>query len=57
MLAKDFKVGKRMKHKEFKFIIEVQEIEGNKLWVNLDKGDTYSFIDEDLYYDLDYYKK
>lgn len=56
MSAGEQKLGKRLRHKEFKFIIlEVQEIDGIKLWVDLKRGDTFDWVDEDLYDDLDYY--
>lgn len=54
MLAKECCLGKRLKHKKCKDILEVQEIEGVKIWVNLEWGDTFDYIDEDLYDDLDY---
>ena len=55
MLASDYRLGKRIRHKEFKTILEVQEIDGEKYWVHLEYGDTFDYVDEDLYDDLDYY--
>lgn len=54
MEANKCELGKRLRHKDFKDILEVQEIDGEKLWVNLEWGDTFSWVDEDLYDDLDY---
>lgn len=54
MLASSCRLGKRLRHKQFKNILEVQEIDGVKLWVDLKWGDTFDWVDEDLYNDLDY---
>lgn len=55
MSASECRLGKRLRHKQSKDILEVQEVDGIKLWVNLEWGDTFSYVDEDLYDDLDYY--
>lgn len=55
MSSNECRLGKRLKHKQSKDILEVQEINGTKLWVSLKCGDTFSWVDEDLYDDLDYY--
>ncbi|GAA0115270.1 hypothetical protein [Clostridium senegalense] len=55
MLASECRLGKKLKHKQSKDIMEVQEINGIKLWVNLNWGDRFSWVDEDLYDDLDYF--
>lgn len=57
MLAKNCKLGKRLKHKETNAIFEVQEIDGEKVWVDIKWGDIFEFLDEDLFWDLDYYVK
>lgn len=54
MSANEQRLGKRLRHKQSKDILEVQEINGIKLWVNLEWEDTFDWVDEDLYDDLDY---
>lgn len=55
MLSSECKVGKRLRHKELNTILEVEEIDGVKLFVEQKWGDAFDYVDEDLYYDLDYY--
>lgn len=55
MLASKCRLGKRLRHKQSKEILEIQEVEGEKMWVNLIWGDTFDYVDEDLYDDLDYF--
>jgi hypothetical protein len=55
MLASKCRLGKRLRHKQSKEILEIQEVDGEKLWVNLIWGDTFDYVDEDLYDDLDYF--
>ena len=52
MLAIDFNVGKKLINKETKRIVEIQEIDGNKLWVELEWGDIFDWVDENLYDEL-----
>jgi len=55
MNAKDERIGKRIRRKDFKnIILEVKEIDGQKMWKDIKEGDIYKWIDEDLYNDLDY---
>lgn len=56
MNALNYKIGKQIRNKQTKEILEIQNINGKKLWVNLDWGDTFDWVDEDLYDDLDYIK-
>lgn len=55
MLANECRLGKRLKHKETKTIFEVKDVDGQKMWVDVKWGDISSYLDEDLFYDLDYY--
>jgi len=55
MLASKCRFGKRLRHKQSKDILEVKEINSIKIWVDLKKGDTFDWVDEDLYDDLDYF--
>lgn len=57
MTASKCRLGKQLRHKQTKEIFEVQELDGVKLWVNINCGDTFSWVDEDLYDDLDYVSK
>ncbi|WP_187146690.1 hypothetical protein [Clostridium novyi] len=54
MVASEYRIGKRLRHKTTKEILEIQEVNGMKMWVNL-RGDIFDWVDEDLYIDLDYY--
>lgn len=55
MRASECRMGKKLRHKELKSIIEVQEIEWKKVWVELEWGDIFDWVDDDLYDDLDYF--
>jgi len=57
MEASNYRVGKQIRNKEFKNILEVQEVEGEKLWIDLQHDDTFDWVDGDLYDDLDYISK
>ena len=54
MVANECRVGKQLKNKTTKEILEIQEVNGAKMWVN-QNGDTFDWVDEGLYIDLDYY--
>jgi len=55
MNAENERIGKRIRRKDFKnIILEVREIDGQKIWVDIKEGDSYGWVDEDLYDDLDY---
>ena len=57
MRASNCRLGKRLKQKETKDIFEVQEVDGEKVWVDIKLGDIHDWLDEDLFWDLDYYTK
>lgn len=54
MRASECRIGKKLRHKELKTIIEVKEIDGSKVWEDTQWGDIFDWVDEDLYDDLDY---
>jgi len=57
MLATDFKEGNRFQNKVTKEIYGVEDLFGGRIFVNQDSGDTYTFLDEDLFNDLEYYSE
>lgn len=57
MKASECRIGKRLRHKELKTIVEVKEINGQKVWEETEWGDIFDFVDEDLYDDLDYFNE
>ncbi len=52
MRADNYKIGKRIKHKETNAILEVIELNGKKVWEETKWGDIYNYVDEDLYIEL-----
>lgn len=57
MLAIDFKKGSRFQNKVTKEIYEVEDLFDGLVFVNQDNGDTYTYLDEDLFNDLEYYSE
>lgn len=52
MDARDFNIGKRIKNIETDDILEVIELNGEKVWECEKWGDIYGWVDEDLYVSL-----
>ncbi len=52
MRASECRIGKKLRHKELKTIIEVKEIDGSKVWEDTQWGDIFDWVDEDLYDEL-----
>ncbi len=52
MVANEFKLGTRFRHKENGFILEVVECDGEKVFEHQTNGDIFDWVDEDLYKEL-----
>lgn len=54
MLAKNYKIGTRIKNKQTGAILEVMPVTLDKyklenMWVDVEYGDIFSWVNEDLY--------
>lgn len=49
MYARDCYLGTKLQHRELGFVLVVEDIDGERLWVEQENGDIYDWVDEDLY--------
>lgn len=52
MDAKNYEIGKKIKNKETNNILKLEIINNEKMWVDTKWGDTFDWVDEDLYKEI-----